>query len=896
MRRTRRGLIVLLVITSSSCTIFATPKRALFHESPILLNDSVLPNGLRLVVEQDTGATMVGVALTISAGGYDDPVGREGLAHFIEHLSYRKRLGNGLTLQTWLNAAGVAGDNAATTVDSTTYFASGPRDSLAALLLAAAAELDGPKDIEPSLFATERGVVGAEMRRGSDTSSHSALVSWVGEALYPAGHPSARSLLGTPASLAAITQADVDAFLVAHYRPSRATLAITGGVDDELLRQALAQAFGDGGSGERRVEHEPLEVTLEKPPEPPSQRLRRHDAPVSNEELYLAWSLPNQFGHPSVLKELRARVDGWGQSLVGDEPDVRRFTTTFRRDRHSAQIISRVTLRPGSNPDRVFETVTNRLDRKIDLISPSSKRYVHASGRVGLTLMTSMERAFTRAQRAQLENDATFDSSREPPFGDADWVPELKWLDGKRARAVYVKPTFARRSGSSGLREVESERAATETVPAPTPLGVSAEQLERLAISVGAKSARIEVFESGLQALVLDAPQYAVTSVVLLQPAGTALGEPAGAAELGHILGESNVIGLEAAWASGAGRSALNRLPDEVTLTLEGNAGDLAAMVSWLKYKLLGRWRVNRSRLNELMSELKKPLEQLAIAPLARSAASFSRALWGNNAYQPATFSQLDAVSDDDIERWLNRSTAPDQSVLVVVGDVDSKGAMETLHAQLDDLPQRGLEPVRPVAGAQGHSASLVVPLASMTQVGIRWACRADATDARAAARTSLVATWLTSVLNDMLRERSGASYENTVTPTRYWGGAAMLSASFDVAASQLPTILAAMNEALSLEPTADRLLDAGWHLLRRRNLHFELSAPLALELARATRDGWAPETIDTYASTLTSLGIDELRASLTDCRKTQVYSFIGDPSVIESAAREASLTNAAQP
>src|SRR3954463_8942975 len=56
-----------------------------------------LPDGLRLVHEQIPGSGAVALVLTVRAGGARDPADRRGLAHLVEHLTFRGRDETGRT-------------------------------------------------------------------------------------------------------------------------------------------------------------------------------------------------------------------------------------------------------------------------------------------------------------------------------------------------------------------------------------------------------------------------------------------------------------------------------------------------------------------------------------------------------------------------------------------------------------------------------------------------------------------------------------------------------------------------------------------------------------------------------------------------------------------------------
>ena len=51
--------------------------------------EMILPSGLRLLLEEDPDATLAGVVSVVRGGSGADPAGGEGLAHMVEHLTYR---------------------------------------------------------------------------------------------------------------------------------------------------------------------------------------------------------------------------------------------------------------------------------------------------------------------------------------------------------------------------------------------------------------------------------------------------------------------------------------------------------------------------------------------------------------------------------------------------------------------------------------------------------------------------------------------------------------------------------------------------------------------------------------------------------------------------------------
>src|SRR5438067_1034339 len=84
------------------------------------------PSGLRVVVEKDTRTPLAGVFVVVGSGSSSDPKGKEGLAHYVEHLAFQSRPFGDQSFADLLDVAGAVDRNAATDFDSTTFYEVGP--------------------------------------------------------------------------------------------------------------------------------------------------------------------------------------------------------------------------------------------------------------------------------------------------------------------------------------------------------------------------------------------------------------------------------------------------------------------------------------------------------------------------------------------------------------------------------------------------------------------------------------------------------------------------------------------------------------------------------------------------------------------------------------------------
>jgi zinc protease len=227
---------LLLVVTSTGCA--GGPQVQPAPTVTFRLRDFHLPSGLRVVVEEDHSAPVVGVVNVVGVGSTADPPGKEGLAHLVEHLTFRASPAAGRSFGSLLDQAGAANRNAETNFDATTYWEFGQKDSLLDLLT-----LEGLRIVDPlvhldeATFATERAVVENELRYRAETNVAGSVWAKIQQTIFPADHPYARP--ATHQTLAGLTLADARAFTALHYRPANMTVLVIGDVRLETFEKLM---------------------------------------------------------------------------------------------------------------------------------------------------------------------------------------------------------------------------------------------------------------------------------------------------------------------------------------------------------------------------------------------------------------------------------------------------------------------------------------------------------------------------------------------------------------------------------------------------------------------------------------------------------------------------------
>ncbi|HPH69762.1 MAG TPA: pitrilysin family protein, partial [Kofleriaceae bacterium] len=195
-------------------------------------------NNATVLLLPQPGADLVSLRLRYQVGAIDDPVGQEGLAHLAEHLMFEMRVGVD-TLGDQLKRATVY-TNAVTTLDTTDYITKFEPDKLREVLHLEALRLAlRCNTLADQDFERERAVVVAEVKQHELVAGD--LYQSLSNAMFPANHEYRRRVVGTPATVAAITKDQACQFINQHYAPNNAVLAIAGPVTNDAVVAALAE-------------------------------------------------------------------------------------------------------------------------------------------------------------------------------------------------------------------------------------------------------------------------------------------------------------------------------------------------------------------------------------------------------------------------------------------------------------------------------------------------------------------------------------------------------------------------------------------------------------------------------------------------------------------------------
>jgi zinc protease len=278
-------------------------------------------NGLRFVIMPDPTTQLVEVDVHYDVGSREDPQGKAGLAHLVEHLMFQTRPDGPDTppiFQTLLDISTFV--NAFTNWDMTHYWTTVRADNFDSMLKIEAMRMFYAADLPPfgcstlkqSEFEREREVVRNEIRAGSKADDY--VVQLIEAAMYPKGHAYEREIGGNDQQIASITLDDACQFMKKYYAPERATVIIAGGVDVAAAEEAVQKWFGKlpKRAASPRVEVAPFTVDHAK---------REIQADVERPSVWIGWSLPAsntpegeaaQFGIGAAFGRIARKGDEYG--------------------------------------------------------------------------------------------------------------------------------------------------------------------------------------------------------------------------------------------------------------------------------------------------------------------------------------------------------------------------------------------------------------------------------------------------------------------------------------------------------------------------------------------------------------------------------------------------------
>jgi predicted Zn-dependent peptidase len=205
---------------------------------------TALPHGPRVISSRLDGARSVSIAAYVLAGSRLESAAEAGVAHFMEHITFKGTAAYPTTRAISEAIEGVGGSfNAATDRESTVYWVRVPaREAERAM------DVLGELIVRPVLSATEiegeRSVIIEEIRGYQDDPAEFAQILFQ-TAMFGDG-PLGREICGDEAGIRALPDATIRDFWQTTYRPANTVVAVAGDLGHAQAVELAAAAFGTG--------------------------------------------------------------------------------------------------------------------------------------------------------------------------------------------------------------------------------------------------------------------------------------------------------------------------------------------------------------------------------------------------------------------------------------------------------------------------------------------------------------------------------------------------------------------------------------------------------------------------------------------------------------------------
>jgi predicted Zn-dependent peptidase len=199
-----------------------------------------LPSGVAVITDRMPHLESAALGVWVGAGSRDELPDEHGISHLLEHMAFKgTKRRNARQIAETIEAVG--GDlNAATSVESTGYFARVLKADVP-LALDVLADILSEPTFDPEELRREQNVIVQEIGATEDAPDD-LVFDRLQETAFPK-QPVGRSILGTPETVRSFSAAKLRGYLGRNYRAPDMLVAAAGAVDHQKVVEEVEQRF-----------------------------------------------------------------------------------------------------------------------------------------------------------------------------------------------------------------------------------------------------------------------------------------------------------------------------------------------------------------------------------------------------------------------------------------------------------------------------------------------------------------------------------------------------------------------------------------------------------------------------------------------------------------------------
>lgn len=201
-----------------------------------------LKNGMQVVVISNHRIPVVTHMVWYKVGAMDEPPGKSGLAHYLEHLMFKGTEKYKPGQFSKIVAQNGGRENAFTSQDYTAYYQSVAKDRLELMMEIEADRMTGLV-LTDEIIEPERKVVLEERSSRTDNNPDAQLSEQTATATY-LNHPYRIPIIGWAHEIKSLTRADLLDFYKKWYAPNNAILVVAGDVTMADVRPLAEKYYG----------------------------------------------------------------------------------------------------------------------------------------------------------------------------------------------------------------------------------------------------------------------------------------------------------------------------------------------------------------------------------------------------------------------------------------------------------------------------------------------------------------------------------------------------------------------------------------------------------------------------------------------------------------------------
>ncbi|EJF93422.1 M16 family metallopeptidase [Bartonella tamiae] len=268
-----------------------------------------LDNGLQVVVIEDHRAPIVTQMVWYHVGSADEPMGRTGIAHFLEHLMFKGTKNHtGGEFSKFISKIG-GEENAFTYYDYTGYYQSVASNYLEDIMRFEADRMENLV-LTDEVIKPERNVIIEERRMRVDNSPGAILAEEARATLFM-NSPYRNPVIGWKQEMEELSLDDALSFYNRFYTPNNASLIISGDVTAKKVRDLAVAIYGKIPQRTQIGER----IRPQEPPKHTSRSVTMRDPRVSEPSYQEMWVVPS-YRNMKDTKEA-ASLDLLGEILGG---------------------------------------------------------------------------------------------------------------------------------------------------------------------------------------------------------------------------------------------------------------------------------------------------------------------------------------------------------------------------------------------------------------------------------------------------------------------------------------------------------------------------------------------------------------------------------------------------